>query len=159
MKQLLSHWVMLLTTAVILSACGADNETPGEESAANELEFSVGDDAYALPIELCQISVVLVMIKGWQGETSAALSYDGQVTKVSFEVDFEEDGVRLKDHWESQAEAEHSTDGFTVSSRGTVSNVSRYRRADGVTDEWVRLDGPGPLGERPFELTATCTET
>jgi hypothetical protein len=45
-----------------------------------------------------------------------------------------------------------------VTSRGTVSNVSRYRQAGGETDEWVRLDGPGPLGERPFKLSANCTE-
>jgi hypothetical protein len=157
-KQRLSHWVILLATALILGACGADQDTPGEESTANKLKFSVGDDAYELPVKLCQISVVFVMIKGWQGESSAALSYDGQSTNVSFEVDFEEGGVHLKDQWESQAEAEHSTDGFTVSSRGTVSNVSRYQRADGETDEWVRLDGPGPLGERPFELSANCPE-
>jgi len=157
-KQLLSHWAILLATAVILSACGADQEPPGEESTANKLKFSVGDDAYELPINLCQVSVVFVMIKGWQDESSAALSYDGQSTKVSFEIDFEEDGVHLKDQWESQAETEHSTDGFTVTSRGMVSNASRYRRADGETDGWVRLDGPGPLGERPFKLSANCTE-
>ena len=159
MQELLNRCVIFLATSVILSACGTDDQAPSAEDTANKIEFSIGDDRYALPIKLCQVSAGFVMIKGWQGVSSAEMSYDGQATNVRLEVEFNEDGVQYKDQWESQPAAEHSTDGFIVTSQGTVTNVSRYRLEDGEGDKWLRLDGSGPLGKRPFQLSANCTES
>ncbi len=159
MKQLSSRCVILLAIGAILSACSADEKVPAGESTANKLELSLGDDEYKLPIELCQVAVRFVMVKGWQGESSAAMNFDGQTTNVSFQHHFEEGGIHYRDQWDSGSDAVHSTDGHTVTASGTIKNVARYRLEDGQSNEWVRLDESSSPGERPFELSATCTKT
>ena len=159
MPKILNSFVMMLVTAGILFACSSDKEVVEEESAADMLAFSIGDDEFELPIELCQISVIFVMVKGWRDASSASMSYDGQSTNVSFQVGYESDGIRFRDQWDSQEGTEHSTDGFSVTASGTVQHVSRHKLEDPDAEKWVRLEGPGPLGEQPFELSATCTET
>ena len=101
--------VIMLSAAGILCACSTDEPAPDEESAANELEFSIGSDEFAVPIKLCQVSAGFVMIKGWHGESSASMSSDGQSTNVSLQVDYESGGTRFRDQWESVHGTEHST--------------------------------------------------
>jgi hypothetical protein len=148
----------MLLAAGLLCACSADREASDEESVANQLEFSIGNDNFTLPIKLCQISVSFIMVKGWRDESSASMSYDGQSTNVSFQIDYDSGGTQFRDQWESQDGSAHSTNGSAVTASGTINHVSRHRLEDANAQEWVRLEGPGPLGEQPFELSAICTE-
>jgi hypothetical protein len=153
------HRVIMLSAAGLLFACSTEEPPPDDESAANQLEFSIGIDEFAVPIKLCQVSAGFVMIKGWHGESSASMSYDGQSTNVSLQVDFESGGTQFRDQWESVQGTEHSANGSSVTASGTVNHVSRHRLEDVEADKWVRLEGPGPLGQQPFKLSANCTET
>lgn len=158
MVKILIHRVVMLVAAAILCACSTDEEVTEEETAANQLEFSIGDDDFRLPIKLCQVSAVFIMVKGWRGETSASMSFDGQSTNVSFQVDYELGGERFRDQWESEGGAEHSMSGSAVTASGTINHVSRHQLEDPQAEKWMRLEGPGPLGRQPFELSANCTE-
>jgi hypothetical protein len=84
---------------------------------------------------------------------------NGQMTNVRFQRHFEEGGIHYRDQWDSDSDAVHSTDGHLVTACGTTRNVGRYRLEDEQSDHWVRLDESSLLGERPFELFATCTKT
>jgi hypothetical protein len=148
--------VISLAICAILSSCGTDTGTPAAESPANNVELSVGNDHHALPIKLCQVAAGFVMIKGWQENSSVSLSYDGQETSVNFQQDFVQRGTHYRDEWQSQHDAEHSTDGSTVTASGTIKIVGRYRLEGGQEDKWVRLSEADPTRKRPFELSATC---
>ena len=52
-----------------------------------------------------------------------------------------------------------TTNGLSVTASGTVNHISRHRLEDAEADKWVRLEGPGPLGQQPFQLSANCTGT
>jgi hypothetical protein len=156
MQQSLNPCVIFLAICVILTSCGTDTAPPAAESPENYVELSLGDDDYTLPIRLCQLAAGFVMIKGWRENSSVSMSYDGQETRVNFQQDFVQRGIHYRDEWQSQHDAEHSTNGSTVTASGTIKIIGRYRLEVGQEGKWVRLSESDPRRNRPFKLSVTC---